>query len=356
MPNRVAARIRILIVLAIVSRLAAILPHLVGWPLVAVGLVVRSEPRRLPWVLELLDTWLLYLAAPFPGLAALGLARGHPAMTGLGLLGSLLSVATLRSALGRARRPACPPGRIVRVVTANVLAKNGSAEGLAEIVRRERPDLVLLQEVRHDYARQASALLADLFPHRLLSPHVRHGGAALFSRWPLEEAEAFRLCEPRGHFTQRVQVCIDGQPLTVYNVHADTPFEIRPRFEGFPPFKIRRRIGTSRDQEIESLLDQVTTNGGAVLVAGDFNAQAGSLPHRRLLRDLRDAFQEVGRGLGNTFPRRVSIHGLLIPVPLLRIDYILCRGPLEPLTCRTLEHLGSDHRAVLADLALGVPD
>jgi endonuclease/exonuclease/phosphatase (EEP) superfamily protein YafD len=332
------------------------LPHLVGWPLLAAGTLVRGEPRRLPWQLELLDTWLLYLVAPFPGLAAIGLARGQRALAGLGVLGSLLTLATLRTTLGRGRRPACLSGRVVRVLTANVLAKNTSADGLAEMVRRERPDLVLLQEVRHEYARQAVSLLSELLPHRLVSPHFRHGGAALFSRWPLDGAAAFRLCEPRGHLTQRVRLCIDGQPLTVFNVHADTPFEIRPRFSGFPPFKIRHRVGTNRDQEIDRLLELTGRADGAVLVAGDFNAQAGSLPHRRLLQGLRDAFLEVGRGLGNTFPRRVSVHGLILPVPLLRIDYVLCRGPIEPLTCRPLEHEGSDHRAVLAELALAVPD
>jgi endonuclease/exonuclease/phosphatase (EEP) superfamily protein YafD len=90
----------------------------------------------------------------------------------------------------------------------------------------------------------------------------------------------------------------------------------------------------------------------AVIVAGDFNSSAASRPHRRLLTALRDAFREVGRGLGHTFPQAVSVNGLFCPVPLLRIDYLFFRGPVRPLNARTVYQPGSDHRSVIADFDL----
>ena len=91
---------------------------------------------------------------------------------------------------------------------------------------------------------------------------------------------------------------------------------------------------------------------GPVLVAGDFKTSAGSRPHRILLRHLRDAYREVGGGVGHTFPQPASVRGLWVPAPLLRIDYVFFRGGLEPLRARTLPHPGSDHRAVLVELSL----
>src|SRR5262245_10320317 len=103
--------------------------QLLGWPLL--GLIVAARIVRRPrfWWLEFLDTWLLYLLAPFPLLAgplALGLRSAS-----LGLLaacGSALGLAWARLALGQGRGVSAG-GRapLLRVLTANVLGTNLSA-------------------------------------------------------------------------------------------------------------------------------------------------------------------------------------------------------------------------------------
>ena len=132
-------------------------------------------------------------------------------------------------------------------------------------------------------------------------------------------------------------------------VFAPTRAEIYPRHGGLLPFGIRPHAGTLRDEQIDLLIGLLAGLDEPAIVVGDFNAAAGSRPHRQLLGHLRDAYREVGRGFGHTFPQPVSIHGLTLPAPLLRIDYVFFKGPLEPLTARTIHQPGSDHRAVLAD-------
>jgi endonuclease/exonuclease/phosphatase (EEP) superfamily protein YafD len=325
--------------------------QIVGWPLL--GLVALARligPRRRPWQLEVLDTWALYVLAPWPTLAIFAIRARSAALGLMAGLGSALALSCLRSALGQGQRLAVSGGTRLRILTANVRAENPSAAGLIGLVEREQPDIVALQEVRPNFAAEAVQRLRRRLPHFEIRSHRRHSGAALFSRWRLEETETFSLSE-HGHLCQRACISLDGQALEVFNVHLEAPFEIHARL-GLPGFGVRRRAGGLRDSQIERLIGLVTALDRGAVVVGDFNAAAASQPHRRLLQHLRDAFGEAGRGLGHTFPAPISIHGLRIPAPLLRIDHVFFRGPLEPLSAHTVHQPGSDHRAVLAELAL----
>ena len=88
------------------------------------------------------------------------------------------------------------------------------------------------------------------------------------------------------------------------------------------------------------------------VVEGDAPTQADV---RHLRTALDDAFAAVGRGLGHTFPQPISIHGLVIPSSMLRIDYVYFKGSLTPIGAQPLPLPGSDHRALLAELAVTDP-
>jgi endonuclease/exonuclease/phosphatase (EEP) superfamily protein YafD len=313
----------------------------------------RNRPQR-SGLLEFLDTWSFYLLAPWPLLGPLALLLRSASLGLLAALGSVQAFQVAQLALGQARRPGPVAGSRLRVMTANVLATNPDARALADQIRREQPDLVALQEVQGEFGAELGEQLSSLLPYTWLRPHHRFSGAALLSRWPLESQDAFRLSE-FGHFCQHAQILVEGRPLHVFNVHLETPFVIHRRRRGFPRFGIRYRSYTARDEEVERLLSLVEKLDEAVIVAGDFNSSAGSRPHRRLLTGLRDAFREMGRGLGHTFPQAVLINGFYCPLPLLRIDYIFFRGPLRPLAASTTHQPGSDHRTVLADFDLVSP-
>lgn len=88
-----------------------------------------------------------------------------------------------------------------------------------------------------------------------------------------------------------------------------------------------------------------------MVVAGDLNADRDHAAFRRLLdAGLRDAHDERGQGLARTWPA-----GL----PVLHLDHVLVRDAgevhLVPLEVREVDVPGSDHRAVVADLAVLAP-
>jgi endonuclease/exonuclease/phosphatase (EEP) superfamily protein YafD len=338
-------------VLRRLARVPALVSHLIGWPLLVCAALSRRDRPQPNALLELLDTWALYLLAPWPLLGLLAWLRRSAALGLLTAIGSVQALQVARLTVGQGRRPGPVSGLRLRVMTANVLAPNRDAGALAELIRSEQPDLVAFQEIRTDFGADLEARLGSLLPYAQISPHARFGGAALFSRWPLDGLETFKLSE-RGHFCQHARVLVAGQPLHFLNIHLQTPFEVLRRRRGLVRVGIRHRTESARDDEVERLLGMVEKLDEAVVVAGDFNSSAGSRPHRRLLTVLQDAFREVGRGLGHTFPQAVSVNGLFCPVPLLRIDYLFFRGPVRPLSARTVHQPGSDHRSVIADFDL----
>ena len=83
-------------------------------------------------------------------------------------------------------------------------------------------------------------------------------------------------------------------------------------------------------------------------MAGDLNADRDHAAFRDLLATgLRDAHDERGRGLARTWPERF---------PLLHLDHVLVRdgagAGIAVLDVREVEVPGSDHLAVVADLAV----
>ena len=90
------------------------------------------------------------------------------------------------------------------------------------------------------------------------------------------------------------------------------------------------------------------------LVVGDFNATADH-PPMRALADLgyRDVGELANQGWQPTWPSSGARDVLGIPVPsLVQIDHVLVGPLLAAISMRTVAIADSDHRAVLADVAL----
>jgi endonuclease/exonuclease/phosphatase (EEP) superfamily protein YafD len=332
----------------VVRRLALPVLHLLGGLLLGSAAVARRSRASQPGWLDLLDTFQLYLLAPW---ASLGLLAGWlraPLLGALAGAGGTLALQHSRGVIGQGLSPAAGGGPRLRVLSANVLARNPSPAGLVDLIRQQRPDLVLLQEVRAPFWTELKAQVGIDLPHACVHLHEGFSGAAILSRHPLLEVSSFQLAG-RGHICQQATLCVERQPIRLFNIHLQTNFELHRGQRGIPPLLIRHRPSSARDDQILELRDSLASEQQPTLVCGDFNSAAGSRPHRLLRAVLRDAFQEAGRGLGHTWPESTESSGLKTPTPLLRIDYAFFRGALEPCQVGTHRLAGSDHRAVLAE-------
>ncbi|GGM37949.1 hypothetical protein GCM10007977_044310 [Dactylosporangium sucinum] len=232
-------------------------------------------------------------------------------------------------------RPLPAGGQRLRVMTANVLWERGDMAALLEQAKTDDVDVLALQEANTSDLEAFDRAGADgLLPFRALHPAPRGRGTALFSRHPLDGEPVVRRC-PSGIQQVRATVLVPGAgPVVVESAHPCAPHS----------------GGTgcwARD-----LADQPAAGDGPLRVLlGDFNATLDHGPLRRLLRrGYRDAAAERGRGLVPTWPFAI------VPRPLhllaVTLDHVLVDRRIGVRDVAVRPVPGSDHRAVVAELAL----
>lgn len=268
-----------------------------------------------------------------------------PQMLGLGLIlavvaallgarraGATLAVLTLAFAgwfgLQHAQRSlplASDMQPAARVLFFNVLADNTANAGrIVAAARLSDADIVIFAE--SEAFRPALAALREDYPYRI--PCERHCGLAVLSRFPLAPTDAGQGPLAWGGRLASVTVTPqDAPPFALVAAH-----KLKPWFAG--------QVAA----EDASLRERINAIAGPLLVVGDFNAAPWSAPTRALI----DA-------TGLRAPR--------LPVPTwpvaagrfgVPIDNVFVRGGarlthLQPFG----DDLGSNHRGLLAEVAIG---
>jgi len=168
----------------------------------------------------------------------------------------------------------------------------------------------------------------------VLLPYELSGGAAIWSRYPIEELDLKR--PEVGMISARLRIPGVRLDPVFANVHIGAPF-VNP-FDHW--HKSLARLG----HVLGELSD--TADGGAVIVAGDFNATPDIQNYRQLLAGgYADAVQQSGAGFDPTFPA-----GRWFP-PSVPIDHVLLNGATAA-SSHTVGVPGSDHRAVVLTVKL----
>lgn len=226
----------------------------------------------------------------------------------------------------------------LRVVTYNVhcgISPLGrlDPESIAETLRAESPDVVILQEVSRGWLLNGGIDLADYLAHRLGMNFVFHGtadatwGNAVLTSLPIVNVERHAL-PPKSLLLHRgyldVELAVgDDDRLRLLATHLH-----HPREGG------EERLVQSR--KMVEAWDSTTRT----LMAGDLNALPGE-PEIELLRSagLHDALDQAGDGDSFTYPSWD---------PVRRIDYVWLSPDLRATEAWVSPSTASDHAAVAA--------
>jgi endonuclease/exonuclease/phosphatase family metal-dependent hydrolase len=236
--------------------------------------------------------------------------------------------------------------RTLRVMSYNVHVGTGMDKKLdlgriAEVIRRERPDLVGLQEIdrgvertgRVDQVAELSRLTGMRYA---FAPNLSYQGGwygvAILSRLPILSTEHARFlhrreAERRGYL--RADVSVAGHAVSFVTTHLDYQHD------------------DNRLYETEQLLKALSNVAAPLVVAGDFNDEPAGRSYKLMLSRFADAWAAGGGAAGD---------GLTYPadVPRKRIDYIF-HAPMDRTRTRrawVVESLASDHRALVAEIEL----
>jgi endonuclease/exonuclease/phosphatase (EEP) superfamily protein YafD len=237
---------------------------------------------------------------------------------------SFLAPTEVASADARTTSASC-----IRAFAFNVLQDNRDYAAALDLIRSEKPDILLLTETDAAWAEALDPVLRD-YPHRLGRPLSNTYGMMFASRFPLSDGSIQDLAMPD---TPSVMATlkVDEQDVRFFGIHPHPP-----------------RLGSDtdeRDYELLKVGKLLENDQRPVLVLGDFNDVAWSNTSELFKSTARLLDPRIGRGSYATFPSNM----IWLAWPL---DHVFVSEHFLLKDMRVLHDVGSDHRAIVSDLCL----
>jgi endonuclease/exonuclease/phosphatase (EEP) superfamily protein YafD len=239
-----------------------------------------------------------------------------------------INVGLIFAGLQGATAEAAPDSkRFLRVVTFNLSFGNDRIEGVDKFLNETDADIVVLQEVTKDHLLTLHTGLDARYPYSR-----GEFGIVIFSKYPIRaDGRVDRPGYPEWIrlMARWVEIDVNGTAVDLVGVHLARPF--------YPVL---------HEQDVTTLTQFVLTRKLPVIVAGDFNMTPWT--------DQLKRFTYVsGLGRFNTFHFTWPMARGNVPLlPLVAIDNVFASSHFAKIATIGARRLGSDHRAVIADIAL----
>lgn len=308
---------------------AAYLPAIALAALVLVPIVRLMDSP--PLVLELLTHFQLHYALASAVLVGLFVWRRRRVQMVVALAALVFNGSAVIPWYSPLPRAVAGSGGVsLRLMHANVNAWNDDYDSFAELVRRERPDVLVVQEFSTPW-RNALPMLDEVFPHSIGEISDGPFGIALYSRYPLSAQRVVTLGRA-GIPSLEATLDVEGTAVRLLSTHP------------FPP--VGSGLFDLRNDQLDAVATALRGTPQSSILVGDLNATPWSPYYRALesatgLRNVRTGF-----GLVATWP---SILGPLgIP-----IDHVLVSNEFGVTDVRAGSTIGSDHLPLIVDLAVG---
>jgi endonuclease/exonuclease/phosphatase (EEP) superfamily protein YafD len=315
------------------------LAGLLGW--FAVYLLLGDQW----WWLFGLNALAVYLFVPLPLALAVGVWARLRRLVALGAAGAAVWLGVYGHlylpSFGTAQ--AGQEALTLRIMQTNVLGWNREPDKVVAALRASEADVIAIAELNLLHAAAIREELLEAYPYQLLNPKDGVNGSGLLSRYPFaptgETLAGGWRSEPN-----IVTLDVNGQAITVIRFHT---------LSGLTEV-------AEREAAAQSLADFAAAHTGPLIAAGDLNATPMNEAHRIIVRELHDAWDEQGFGLGHTFPgaqspgsSRPRLWGVSVPKWLVRLDYVFYSDDFRAVSAQLGPWDGvSDHRPVVADLVL----
>ncbi|MFB7286714.1 endonuclease/exonuclease/phosphatase family protein [Actinacidiphila glaucinigra] len=226
------------------------------------------------------------------------------------------------------RRPVPADAIELRVATVNTDGGSVDPGALVELIRTERIDVLAVEQMPSQGADALDkAGLRALMPYRELHPEY---DSSIYSRHPLSRSGTTHVDTAWPQTT--AEVAVGAHKVQFVAVHTYYPLGDAKRWT----------------RDMTALASVARRSGPDTVFLGDFNASLDHSPMRELLAaGLTDTHAELGKGWARTWP----VGHALVP-PLIQLDHVLHGSGLVGVSVGERTVPGTDHRAVVAVLAL----
>lgn len=222
------------------------------------------------------------------------------------------------------------PAISIRILHANVLTSNKQHSLLLDLIAKEQPDLVMLQEINNDWLEALESLASD-YPFSCISTREDNFGLAVYSRLPLLDA-AVRQFGSAPVPSMVFQIQIDD---TLVDVIASHPM---------PPSSAAAQ--SSRDEQLMQIASFAERRVDPLIIVGDLNTTMWTASYRNLCQKLGLTNTRKGFGIRPSWPAHLPA---IMRIP---IDHCLISDEFLAVDCRLGPKIGSDHLPLIVDLQM----
>lgn len=214
------------------------------------------------------------------------------------------------------------------LMISNVQMSNTRYSRFLQVVRDTDPDILLINEPNHAWAREL-ACLDKTYPHSIKCPLENTYGMMLFSKLPMLEKEIRFLVEENiPSFYALVQLAT-GNKFVLFTVHPQPPH--------------LHKDTDTREAELLLVGKIARQSPYPAIVAGDLNDVAWSHTTNLFRKISRLLDPRIGRGFYNTYNAK-------IPFFRYSLDHIFYDPTFRLIRMKRLPKFGSDHFPILVQL------
>ncbi len=217
----------------------------------------------------------------------------------------------------------------VKVLLSNVYTANSGYSTLLNLIQRESPDLIVLQEINKTWTKELSPLKNE-YEYSKVIPREDNFGIALFSRYP---------------FIDVAQVTLGGTGVPSIIAEIKIKNKVLNFLATHPLPPVSKRYAYDRNLQLNEVAILVENWNYPVIVAGDLNITMWSPYYKDLIR--KTGLKNTRRGYGVLPTWRLL--STLIQLP---IDHILVSPSVYVNEIRVLDDIGSDHRPIVVELGI----
>lgn len=207
------------------------------------------------------------------------------------------------------------------LLVSNVRMDNNEKELFHALVKKQNPDILLINEPNHEWAASIAKLDVD-FEYSIKCPLDNSYGMILLSKLPLSESAVnFLVQDSIPSIFTRITL-LSGSIIDFYGVHPEPP---KPGTDAY-----------ERNTELLIIGKKIREANNPTIVAGDLN-DVGWSDTSILFRQYSGLVDpREGRGLYNTFS---------VSVPFFRypLDHIFYSREFGLISLKKLDDIGSDH-------------
>ncbi|WP_340066947.1 endonuclease/exonuclease/phosphatase family protein [Ascidiimonas aurantiaca] len=212
---------------------------------------------------------------------------------------------------------------------------------ILDFLRKESPDVLCLQEFYYEKEDMFSQYTYRYIRYKTKNQKT---GQAIFSKFPIVNRGSLEFPNT-GNNAIFADIVNKDDTIRVYNLHLES-LRINPEKEVTQEESERmfKRMGLSftiQQNQAELFKKHNAQCPFPKIVCGDFNNTQYSNIYRQVRGDMKDTFEEAGKGFGRTFNFKY------FPV---RIDFILADPEIDVLTHTTFSQVYSDHFPIAATL------